>query len=516
MLEFNRQWPDVRVGDTYFILGHCFVSLHEWEKVKKTPWYKELARHHHPHFASIFLQNMYDHFCRVEGKEPPWTENVSPRMKRFLRMGWLQSDNFDPLAILPYRNELGFSFSVHDDDLIHKVSSALNVFRLGQIRQLGFLHDPVMNELVDDCSGIGMLFEHTRYMHSLTVMATASLMSLNCGLNDHDMLHLRVAALTHDVLTPAGGDSIKFIDPDAFDEDAHYPEIFKNNPEWDRVRVRFSLDEELLAEIVRGEGILGRLLDLADKTSYVAHDLDAYMMDNDPRTFQYFKSPASIMEIWRFQSGAGHPLCNLWDCVVIKNDQVVVTDGGRLAEFLKLRALMFHHLYYNPKARYREQMLGILIVEPLYRKGVITREQLIKTNDQTLYGVLNYMTGCKDLNWALARSDVAPEIESYPNLDIARARVRELVFQDNPPLVMFEEFPAVSVKATQYLVQTRDGEIASFAEAYPEETAEILRLGSDLNPAKVYVLPIEKMDGIISPEIQKVLLERQRERIDLG
>jgi len=435
-------------------------------------------------------------------------------MKRYLRTAWLQSDNFDPLGILLYQQELGFAFAVHDCDIIHDISSALNVFRLERIRQLGFLHDPVMNEVAGNC-GIGSLFEHTRYMHSLTVMATASLIGFRSGLSPRDLTHLRVAAVTHDVLTPAGGDSIKFIDPEAFNEDTHYHEIFQNNPEWSEVRDRYKLDEELLATIVRGEGLLGQLLDIADKTSYVAHDVDAYMMGNDPRIFHYFKSPDSLMEIWNIRNGAGHPLCDLWDHIAIKNGRVVITNGRRLAEFLKLRALMFRHLYYNPKARYREQMLGILIVDPLYRSGIVTRKQLISMSDNELYSLLDRSAGRGDLFWALSRSDFAPEVESYRDLATAKARAQSLITRNPNLLVMFEIFPPISNKAVRYFVQDKNGAALPFAEAYPEEAKEILMLSSDPNPAILYVLDIKKTNGVISADLQKALLVQQRKRIGL-
>lgn len=515
MLAFHTHWPDVRVGDTYFVIGHGRVSRREWRKIARTPWYQDLSRDYFPNIPHMVLQESYELFCSANGKEPPWVADLSHRTKCLLRMQWIQSDNFDPLAILPYRQELGFSFAVHNDGLIHDTCNALGIFRLAHIRQLGFLHDPVMNELAEK-NGIGMLFEHTRYMHSLTVMATASLMGLRCGLREHDLIHLRVAALTHDVLTPAGGDSIKFIDPEAFDEDAHYHEIFEGNSEWDAVRDRYGLDETLLAATVRGEGILGQLLDLADKMSYVAHDFDAYMKGSEKPSSEHFQVPNSIMEVWKFQSESPYPLCDLWNFVVIENGQVIVTDGKRLASFLKLRALLFRHLYYNPRARYREQILGILIVDPLYRKGILTREQLLQMNDAVLYAAIDAQNkNRRFINWDFSEGSFSPIIERYPNLNVAKERAQSLVRENPATLVMYEFFPSVSSKAIQYLVRNEQGTTSPFAMIYPEDAEEILAIESEGNNAILYILPIEEISNLISPELQATLFQEQRKRIGL-
>jgi hypothetical protein len=516
MRDFNAHWPDVRIEDVYYVLGHAGPTKHDWRAVERMGWYQSLPKRFPSMPPDINLPHAYNEYCYRKGYEPDWTKLVPTQVLRELRRSWLTGEYFDPLAIvLRYREKLGFTYAVHDDGLIHDVSIALGVFRLNGIRQLGFLHDPVMNEAAVDC-GLGMRFEHTRYLHSLMVMATASLIGRQVGLSEHDLRHLRVAALTHDVLTPAGGDSVKPIDFEAFDEDLHYPEVFRANPEWSAVRDQYSLDEALLIRTVAGEGLLGRLLDIADKTAYTAHDVEAYLMgDHDPRSFQNLVAPESILAIYDLKQRLGPGLCQLWDRIEVVDGEPVITDIDRLVGFLKLRALMFRHLYYNPLARYREHMIALLILEPLYHDGTITRERLITMTDDQLDQFLNRTTGQYDLRMEISRADLAPAVEAYASRDEALGRAQAL-HRENPDLLfMLEVIPRVSEKAVRYLVRDSDGSVKTLSDARPDDTEAIRAIDYDPLPAKLYILSPEKMERVLPTDLREKLRARQRAHFGL-
>lgn len=524
MMDFHDVWPDVRIGDIFYVLGTSYPAKHEWDSVDRMPWYAKLKKRHPSMSADINLPHVYSEHCFRKGDEPTWAKHVPKEVLNELRRSWLMGDHFEPLAILlRYRDKLGFTCAIKSDGMIHDVCIALRAFRLDGIRQLGFLHDPVMNEATAD-SGLAMRFEHTRYMHSLMVVATASLFGYQVGLSEHDLKHLQAAAPTHDVLTPAGGDSVKAIDPAGLDEDVHYPEVFRDNQEWRRVREKYGLDEILLASIVRGEGVLGRLLDIADKTTYIAHDIEAYLKgDHDPRSYKGFIAPESIVSIYDLKQRLGPRSCQLWDCCVIENGQVVITDIDRLVGFLSLRALMFRHLYYNPLARYREHMLAYLLLDPLYRDGMITRAELLRMNDFELEVFLSGFIGDGSrygrhsftVIMELSDTSRSPEIEEYQTRERAVERMRAL-YQENPELLfMLDVIPRVSEKAVQYLVRDEGGEIKSLAEARPGDAEAIRSIDYDPLPAKLYILTPEKVAGLIPPNLLEKLHARQRERFGL-
>ncbi len=515
MSDFNANWPDVRIGDVYFVIGQPgSPTRRDWARIGKTQWFQGLTGNTDHPIPEIALRDLYNEHCFRKGQEPGWVKHLSASMRHEMHYGWLTGDYFEPFGILPHRRDLGFAFAVKSDGMVHDVCIALNVFRLDGIKQLGFLHDPVVNNDGADI-GLAMRFHHTRFMHSLLVMATVSLIGKQVGLSEYEIKHLQIAALTHDVLTPAGGDSVKPIDFAGFDEDAHYAEVFHNNPEWEQVRNQYELDEALLTSIVGGQGVLGQLLDIADKTSYVAHDLDAFLMMTDPRKYSWIVPPQGLLDIWNLREAIEPETCKLWDKVRIIDGQVVITDPRRLAGFLKLRALMFRHLYQNPRARYREQMLSVLILEPFYHEGVVTREQLLKMGDYELEQLLGQLTGLPDFRIEMSHTWHAPDIESFPDLEHALARLRAIAHVKPKTLFMLEVFPQPSKKAVWYLVLDGRKEVRPLAEAFPKLATDILDSGVDHEPAKLYILSQEKTRRIIPKQLHRKLRARQRVQFSL-
>ncbi len=515
MLDFHANWPDVHIGDVYFVTGSPdLLTRRDWKRISQTKWFQKLTDETNHPFPGLALSERYNQYCYQHGKEPTWVNHLSQTMRLGMRYGWLTGEFFEPLAILPPRRDLGFAFAVQSDGMIHDVCIALNVFRLDGIKQLGFLHDPVVNNDGADL-GLAMRFHHTRFMHSLVVMATVSLIGRQVGLSEYEIRHLQVAALTHDVLTPAGGDSVKPIDFAAFDEDVHYEEVFRNNQEWDAVREKYELDESLLASIVNGQGVLGQLLDIADKTSYVAHDLDAYLMMADPRKYSKIVPPQGLLDIWDLRKATGPEACKLWDKVRIIDGKVVITDPKKLAGFLKLRALMFRHLYQNPRARYREQMLAILVLEPFYHDGTVTREQLLKMGDYELEQLLGQLTGLRDFRTELSYTLHAPDIESFSSREDALIRMQVIAQARPKTLFMLEVFPQPSKKAVRYLVLDGKKGVRPFAEAFPKLATDILDSGVDNEPAKLYVLSQRKTRRIIPKQLHRKLRARQHIQFSL-
>lgn len=513
MNAFHAHWPDVRVEDIFLVTGNGLTTIRNWERFRKARWYKRVTGRLRRLPVIYALGEAYKEHCYRHNQEPAWLKRLPENMQGSLRHFWLTGEWFDPLWIIQYRQGLGFSFAVESDGFIHDVAEALNVFRLGEIRQLGFLHDPVVN---NDTADIGLAenFHHTRLLHSATVMATAALIAHRLRLPKLLTRHLLVAALTHDILTPAGGDSVKPIDPDGLDEDQHYPEAFRNNPRWEAVSRRYRLDETLLAKTVAGKGLLGQLLDIADKTTYVDHDVDAYLKWNDPRKFRRLVPSAGFVEVWDLRKKLGQKACRLWDSLELVAGKLVITNPSRLAGFLRLRALMFRHLYFNPRARYREQMLALLVIEPLYHEGRLTREMLLRMTDHELMRWIDQETGC-DIKEHLSRSDCAPVIESFATEGEALFRLRALHQSDRTLLFMLETFPEPSKKAVRALVRDERGDIRPFEEAYPEEADGILAFGRDSTPVKLYILNKWKAGRVLPRDLWEKLYARQRVRFNL-
>ncbi|TSC73975.1 MAG: Uncharacterized protein G01um101433_1120, partial [Parcubacteria group bacterium Gr01-1014_33] len=311
-------------------------------------------------FLLFQAEQQYLRDTEMDGQEPDWIEEISDDAKRHLRhnaavQGILPS--FEPLAIVPSLPHTGISYIVREEGLLEKLIRAFGIWRLANIRQLGFLQDPIVTS--SGARGYSLDFPHTRYCHVLDVTAIMTLMLHNNFL-DPVLIHTgMMAAITHDTETPAGGDSIKFIDPEAFDEDKNYPQLLKK-VDWSAIQKEYQIPEDLLIDTIQNQGALGTMLDLADKMAYVARDATSYLSRTQPfGTIAYpegYRNIAQLLNQFPF-------ICGVWETAKIIRDETVITDAKKLIAFLKLRALLFRELYHHPGARFKEFLLGTTVLE---------------------------------------------------------------------------------------------------------------------------------------------------------
>ncbi len=405
-------------------------------------------------------------YHRYNGEEPRWIHTLSSEMQLFLRAGH-QSEISEPLVEEPELPYAGFGYIVEEGGLVEDTVRGFNLWRLNHVAQLGLLQVPTIGPKGESIAG--RIYTHNRYTHSLDVYALINLMAIRCDLSDHERTHLIVAALTHDALTPAGGDSIKRINSTLFDEDAHYSSMFKREF-WPELRNKYQLDETLLSSIIMGQGKLGRFLDLADKLAYTARDVNAFISSLPRQTPDGMSTEQALIR----DTVAQDPLiCGLWDSIKVVNDQVVVTDLDRLARFLKLRALMFKALYYNPSARVHEDVTVGLIAGYLFEKGDLTKSRLLVTVDSELHERLEKFLGVPSL--FLTGYALQPTVKTFSNTDLALEEERQLVRKRGLMTHLMTSKP-LTTSGTRSFKVLHKGEVTTFGEARSEDMAEIEKI----------------------------------------
>ena len=426
------------------------------------------------------------------GHEPEWVKELPKQVRLYLRTWFVFSDGFDPLGIMPMNRYSGFGYAVEEGGLLEDVEHAFNLFRLGSVRQLAFLSIPPRLEDHQDFHTSGYYYSHTRWAHSLDVAAHMTLIGHNNELPDYLMRHARVAGISHDGMTPAGGDTTKLVDFDAFNEETHYGELFEREG-WRDVRDKHGLSERLLFETVNGRGILGGMLDFADKLSYVAYDAYthtgslslAFLYDDNeklPVEKHYTQGYRRVAETLR-----DNPLvCSIWDAVAVDvdRDEVYCTDADRLAEFLRLRALLFRDIYYNPYAKSMEFVIGSVVMKFLYENRGITREELVVNGDYWLQDKIDDVVGRFPLS--RIRSVLNPrdvlKVETYSDLKEAMQREAELT--ESGLYVIRESWGGGTGTGTKLKVE-HEGTVTPFYEARPDEAREITSLMTIEKPHSV-------------------------------
>jgi len=448
--------------------------------------------------------------ARQSGKTPTWWQFIPLELKRYLEYHWLTTEAEAPSAYkLPGRiPHAGFGFVVWEDGLVEDTDKTFCLERLNQIRQLASLHSPIVTD--EGWREYPMDFTHTRYIHSLEVCAIATLIGRRCKLSKHDFDTLRVAAQSHDALTPAGGDSLKAIDPSAFDEDAHFPEIF-TRPGWPCLRDKYGLDQSELTDIVLGRGMLGRILDASDKLAYTGYDTEQFLSRNLHGGFAWENFGEFYDRMTSLLKANPYP-CSVWECAEQRNGELVFTDEDRFADFLRLRALMFKILYANAAARFMEAGFVAEVAKILYQDKILTRESLLSIGDLFLFEIMAKELGtygsCVN---SLVPTSENPRVEKFQTFQEALEFEQQTARDEPKTMTHFEKAPEPSVGCLKKFKVVHDSKVMPFEQACPFHSWDITRIFEDRKPFRVFTYNLRN----ICPDerMKKRLLESRDQRI---
>ena len=282
----------------------------------------------------------------------------------------------DPhVIVLQFPNTGIGGYAIQEEGIIADLCRVFPMWRLDHIHQLGFLQAPYYREhFMRD-----LLSKGSRYLHSHDVFVIARLIGVNLRLSRILQNNLDTAALLHDIQTPAGGDSLMLVDYANLSEERNFWLIFEQ-ADWSEVRERYSLDPQMIIEAVNGKGLLGEILDIADKLAYVARDLYLTMHQIHAGASRGMHGLLMLERLGKEFTEA----CSIWDSIELVDGKLVFTDVRRLVTFLKIRTLLFRELYYSPESRFGEYMMSRIFGKVLYNKGILTRDNLLKMGDEEL------------------------------------------------------------------------------------------------------------------------------------
>lgn len=407
--------------------------------------------------AYIENDQRYEAYRNRTGKEPPWAARLSRDCLTEIRLTYaMRNCEFQIVGNYPYT---GISYLVTSSGLCERAAETFNLFRLDGIHQLGFLQAPTFNQFI-----LGEKLSHgNRWIHSLDVMAIATLIGHNNKLSLPDLHTLRLAGLTHDMATPAGGDSVKLIDLQNLDEDANYPAQL-DAVNWSTIAKDFSVDRSLLLCTIANQGLLGELLDIADKIAYTARDLKYCLHHLLSGKQRGYEGPGMI-----FSLVEKYPLvCSVWDSVVVQDGKPVFRDPERLFVFLKVRTLMFRELYYSSATRFGEYLVAELLAKLLYKRGVLTKEKLLSMRDEKLFEILKEEFG--EVLFRIISQGAGVMCESFPTMEDAHVYADYLQKTGNPFVVVDG---ARRIKTGDTFWVMRDGTPQLFRDAYPRMAQEL-------------------------------------------
>lgn len=445
--------------------------------------------------GQIGTEEAYCRSRRRDGREPAWVEDLPMRLRAWLRHTYVTTQE-DPLVIVGPIPFTGVSYMVLEGGLCEDLMHTFGLFRLSRVKQLGFLQAPWVNIL--DRPLVTPLSNGTRYAHSHDVSAIASLIGRNVGLKGGEFNTLRAAGLVHDWGTPAGGDSVKLIDTPAFDEDLNFERLLRTritSEQWKDLARSYGLRKKLLVQTVLNKGLLGQILDIADKIAYVARDIRTCLTVGVlPQDEDAYVGTRALEELV-----AENPyICNIWDSVTTSDGQLVFTDPRRLVAFLKARIVLFRELYYHPRARFGEYLISRILVKRLYDRGELTRDELLEMGDSELERKLNDAYGEPNITRVLSTTS---KVRSFATREEALEFKRELQTV-GVQFILLEDHRFAIKPGTNLLVKTGAGP-RRLLEAYRGDAQELHEMANMLPAVHVYYIENPGTDELLS-----ALLER--------
>ncbi|MFZ2072305.1 MAG: hypothetical protein WA101_01180 [Minisyncoccia bacterium] len=372
--------------------------------------------------------------------------------------------NKEPYAILPQMPYTKFGYIILDEGIINDTIRFFELSRLNGIRQLGFLMDPIHREV--DLTETALTFRHTRGLHSLDVAVFLRLIELNNSKAKLDGNLLSIGGVSHDALTPAGGDTTKLVNLKMFDEETNYKELFKKLG-WEYLAKRYKVKQEDLAAMVLGKGLYGKILDIADKISYVSRDVWNFVGLKNFGNTEILYASKNFEKIRKLVNQYPN-FCDVYKSVKVIGNDVVIEDGFLWGIFLKIRAMMFAGLYYNPASRFLEYMFSKRIISFLLKNKNITKEQLLIWKDSDLEEKIYEFLGDGFFPTCFKKSE-------YKKFATKKALSEEInSLRNNYSMVAIpDDFKSTTKTGVDKYLVKKDGKIMIFKEAYPEMASEI-------------------------------------------
>jgi len=250
-------------------------------------------------------------------------------------------------------------------------------FRLGQIPQLCYLVPPrqTTSRRNENIWYLAPLFPHTRWLHSLLTGILAELILARNGFSAKERAPFVLAAAFHDIAMPAGGDSIVRIDKKNLHEENNFLWVLRREGVLEELEKKFNFDAVKAERWIRGQEMPGKLIDIADKMSYVAMDCYYVGLNQKGMIRKFCQKNPLVMDVWQDVR------------IDKKSQQIYFESAERLYRFLLLRAYEHSEFLLNPYSRSMDFYLTKM-TKVLYNKGLISREDLLIYGNSWLEGKL--------------------------------------------------------------------------------------------------------------------------------
>ena len=414
---------------------------------------------------------------------------------------WLLPESFRSKAVpfrAPVRENCVFDLRYADltylvrPGFVTDVIKLLGLDRIGKLFNLQFITPYRVTGEVRPVAQAIHRFHHDRLVHSLNSAVLHAAMLNQEGINGTRLKVSVLAELVHDAMSCAGGDAMKMIDPEYFDEDRLIARFFSSRRAgWAELKRRYGLTDRTINEVhqvVNGEGWQGQVHDITDTCSYLA-------LDSQELAASYAGKSRELMsgELDNILALAEAGPCRIWRHVCLQDGHAVVQDVKTLYRFLELRARLYAGMYEKTDHKAVELLHTEVVFPYLFQRMAIHREELLKLDDHIFHQYVESVMEVPKLTTRIDLFGVWPRVEAYRSWEEANARFRELAADGDFAVISdVRLFQPRKPKTDRYWVGTKNGP-RSFKQAFPKEAASVEKIFAEYlgvkRPVHLFVHP---------------------------
>ncbi|MBI2613898.1 MAG: HD domain-containing protein [Candidatus Levybacteria bacterium] len=386
-----------------------------------------------------------------------------------------------------------------EDDPYEKAFRRLPLGRLDGVKALSFLSyiGPAAKDQ------IFLPYTHTRFDHSFVVGLVIEAIMRQNGFDQEDINVGIVAGLIHDIATPAHGDATKKVDPKALDEEQFWWEALGENGQV-FVTQELNIPQKRLDAIIKNQGIIGQVLDIADRITYTMKDLNEIVAVDQNNAWSWVFQNPYLQELHDFTM-INPKIGNIYKEVGVdrKKNEVFFNDPRNLGIFLLLRARLHKTLYMNPVSQGRDLFIASLIKRLYSRDGrrPLSPKSLRGMTDENLIEVLQkyYKPEYGDFSQKLYHDLTSwyPYFERFTTKEEAIERIKELKKDKDILIIGMSQCKGFD-PGTSYKVTNEKGQTVPFREFDPVIASEIERVMDETKGFFVFFVNISERNSINS------------------
>lgn len=324
-------------------------------------------------------------------------------------------------------------------------------------------------------------FGQHREGHQYLVGLVAQTIAQNNFLREEEVTLATVAGLIHDNATPAGGDAIKKMDPKNLHEELHWKESIDERG-WEYFR-ELGITEDILDATIKNRGLVGKILDVADRIVYVMMDINQIISNS-----RAFAGDDYLADLYNLI--APMPLLgNIYQDVKVdrRTRDIFFENPDRLRRFLQTRVLMHRNCYLDPVSQARDQVFTNLTSELYSPDGtkLLSPQLLRRMRDSDLIEVLREEYDLSKV-WQFSDSYFSlynwyPRYHRFEDADQARKLGIALSrYPDNFVVLGVNRIPKIST-GVHYKVRSRSGDLIPFSEYDPQTSQQLEVMAEEIS-----------------------------------